>query len=277
VVFSASPTLSGTIGGALSWSGTQSFADGTFSGTLGVTGLTTAMGGLTLGAAFTDKVTAVSSNTTTTTAHSTFIGDATSGSFTLTLISAVAHSGLTYTIFKSDASTNTITVDGNGSETIGGALTVVLAGNTANSVLVIVSDGANWRIKEWYEEGTFTASLTGISGSSTATIFWNRSRKIVTFTLPNITGTSNTTACTITGFPTAIAPVTQQILQPGIYNIVNNSSGSLVTTGQYARIETSGVITLLFGSSTTGFTVSGTKGIQSPLGSETRLLYTIND
>lgn len=71
--------------------------------------------------------------------------DASAGAFTLTLPTAVGNAGLTYTIIRTDiaSSTNLLTIDGNGTETIDGALTHILY--PAESV-VIESDGANWQL-----------------------------------------------------------------------------------------------------------------------------------
>lgn len=69
--------------------------------------------------------------------------DATAGNITITLPTAVG----TYVMFsfvRKDASANTVTIDGNGSETINGALTYALA--SQYSAVTIMSDGANWFI-----------------------------------------------------------------------------------------------------------------------------------
>lgn len=65
------------------------------------------------------------------------------GSFAITLPTAVGNSGLTKTIKNISAAT-TITVTPNGAETIDGAATVALS-NRYDSITVI-SDGANWYI-----------------------------------------------------------------------------------------------------------------------------------
>ena len=62
------------------------------------------------------------------------------GTFTVTLYTAVGHSG-TVIVVKNIGS-GTVTVDGNGSETIDGALTFAIS--TKYESLTIVSDGSNW-------------------------------------------------------------------------------------------------------------------------------------
>jgi hypothetical protein len=69
--------------------------------------------------------------------------DATSGPVTIDLYTAVGNSGRLVTVKKSDASTNVVTVDPNGAETIDGAATVGLPGQYAT--LTIQADGSNWR------------------------------------------------------------------------------------------------------------------------------------
>lgn len=72
--------------------------------------------------------------------------DATSGAVTINLPTAV-QSGtnknpLRFIVKKTDSSANAVTIDGSGSQTIDGALTLVLAAQW--DVVVLGSDGANW-------------------------------------------------------------------------------------------------------------------------------------
>lgn len=55
------------------------------------------------------------------------LADATSGNITITLLPALEMTQKRILIMKTDASANTVTVDGNASETINGALTNVLS------------------------------------------------------------------------------------------------------------------------------------------------------
>lgn len=75
-------------------------------------------------------------------------GNANSASYTITLPAAASHAGRIYTVKKIDASVNTVTLDGNASETIDGAATYVL-GSQWESV-TIVSDGTNWLVVHAY-------------------------------------------------------------------------------------------------------------------------------
>lgn len=100
--------------------------------------------------------------------------------------------------------------------------------------------------------GTYTGTLTGCTTSPTGTIDYRVDGDVVTLNIPSIIGTSNSTACTITGMPAAIRPTAQR---SDIGTVSENSVGSL---GRYV-IETSGVLTLNVNAST-AFTAAGTKG-----------------
>ncbi len=62
---------------------------------------------------------------------------------TITLPAAASHTGRVFSVLVTD-STNDVTVDGNGSETIGGSATQVLT--AVSDFIVIISDGTNWQI-----------------------------------------------------------------------------------------------------------------------------------
>jgi hypothetical protein len=234
---------------------------GTYSGPLGVTGVTSATGGLTLGARFIDKTTSLTSNTTLSSVHSVIFAAATGGSFVITLPAASGNAGLVYNIFKTDASANTVTVDGNASETIGGALTVILGGNTGNSRLVILCDGTNWQVRELYEEGTYTATLTGCTTAPTGTFSWTKNGNIVTIRpAVNFNATSNSTALTFTGAPSAIYSPSS-VRTTGAGTIMDNGGTALAVaqmgiTGTLSMV----IYSTLSNASAAGFTSSGAKG-----------------
>ena len=74
--------------------------------------------------------------------ESDFVINATSGTFTVTLPTAVGIEGRIYVIKNSGA--GTVTLDGNGSETIDGGTTVSLSSQYQS--VIIQSNGANWTI-----------------------------------------------------------------------------------------------------------------------------------
>lgn len=69
--------------------------------------------------------------------------DASSASFTVTLVTAVGNSGLTQTFKKINAA-NVVTIDASSTQTIDGALTYALSARY--SFVTLVSDGAGWLI-----------------------------------------------------------------------------------------------------------------------------------
>jgi hypothetical protein len=87
----------------------------------------------------------ISSKTTAytlTAADDVISADATTAAFTLTLPAAASSSGQVFYIRKSDSSANEVTIDANGSETIGGSLTRKLA--LQYDSITIACDGSNW-------------------------------------------------------------------------------------------------------------------------------------
>lgn len=70
------------------------------------------------------------------------------GGFTVNLPTAVGKAGVDITVKNTTASTNTITIDGNGSETIDGSATFAMS--TARQAITVRSDGTNWMIVAAY-------------------------------------------------------------------------------------------------------------------------------
>ena len=103
-----------------------------------------------------------------------------------------------------------------------------------------------------YEEGSFTVTATGFSGTvPSGTARYVRIGKHVTLRLPQLSGTSNATTCTITGlFPPLIPAIAATV----VVAIVDNGVGII---GQMI-VGSDGVMTLTKIDGT-GFTASGTK------------------
>lgn len=76
-----------------------------------------------------------------TTGEDNVLADATTADFILNLPAASGNSGLTYKITKITEA-NTVTVDPNGTETIGGELTAVM--ESKDDSIIITTDGSNW-------------------------------------------------------------------------------------------------------------------------------------
>lgn len=81
---------------------------------------------------------------TATASDFTIICNAFGGAFTITLPAVASHTGRIYHIKKIDSSANTVTVDGNSSETIDDSITAILTAQYES--ITIQSDGSEWWI-----------------------------------------------------------------------------------------------------------------------------------
>lgn len=110
-------------------------------------------------------------------------------------------------------------------------------------------------IQEEYESGTFTITLTGISGADpTGTARWERHRNMVSLYVPDLSGTSDATTATLTGLPVSIRPGRERRCRiNGQDNGISNEVSALV--------QTSGTIDLFYGPTEAAWTASGTKRI----------------
>ena len=101
---------------------------------------------------------------------------------------------------------------------------------------------------------TFTATLTGCTTSPTVSAVYSVTNNVVTLFVPAVTGTSNTTACTITGLPAAIIPATTHTMVPCV---TEDNGGTIISA-----CDVSSVLTLRNGTGLSlVFTGSGTKGL----------------
>lgn len=118
--------------------------------------------------------------------------------------------------------------------------------------------------KGWYAATTattFTGTLTGVTGTVTGAFnYTSNGTTAAVYLTAGVTGTSNSTSMTVTGVPSAIQPANGQLAPCA--NIENNTTGSQIG---WALIS-GGTITIFLISGTTitstGFTGSGTKGLQ---------------
>lgn len=86
----------------------------------------------------------LTSTTTLSVLDDLVLANATSASLTAALPAAAGAIGKEFVVKKTDSSANLVTIDGNSSETIDGALTRIL--RSQNDTLRIVSDGTGWQI-----------------------------------------------------------------------------------------------------------------------------------
>jgi Right handed beta helix region len=102
--------------------------------------------------------------------------------------------------------------------------------------------------------GTFTLTLTGVSGTVTSTAEYEKKGDEVLLTIPPTLGTSTATTATFTGLPTLITPTQDQNIP---FFIRDNGVDSLAQL----IISTTGVMTLCKVIGTAGgFTAAGQKG-----------------
>jgi hypothetical protein len=90
------------------------------------------------------ETTSITGTTTLNQTHNVVLASDATGSFSITLPAAASNTGKTYYIKKTNSSANTITIDGNASETIDGATTLVLY--VQYDAVRIVCDGSNWHV-----------------------------------------------------------------------------------------------------------------------------------
>lgn len=95
-------------------------------------------------ASFGLAIASVSVDTTLDATHATVLVSASGANRTITLPAASGVTRRIYTIKKTDASGNTVTIDANGAETIDGATTQVLT--TQYQSYTIQCDGSTWWI-----------------------------------------------------------------------------------------------------------------------------------
>lgn len=102
--------------------------------------------------------------------------------------------------------------------------------------------------------GSFTGTLTGVTTVVTGTLKYSISGNVVALEIPILTGTSNSTAATITGLPAAVRPATtQKVLGVVTDNAVNAMS--------LMSIDSAGTVTLAASLAGAAFTASGTKAV----------------
>ena len=83
-------------------------------------------------------------NTTLDYTHNVVLCDANAGAFTVTLPGAGGRTGIVYTLKKTDASANVVTLKGTGAELIDGANTDVLSMAAQFGKVTVVSNGVSW-------------------------------------------------------------------------------------------------------------------------------------
>lgn len=132
-----------------------------------------------------------------------------------------------------------------------GAISMTLLGQKSNSQVDMSPDS-----------DSFTGTLTGMSGATTGTVTMKKMGNYAVMTA-TITGTSNANTMTMTGLPSYWQPVQDQLVPCVLEdNGVNTLGAARITPGSgtvtFHRSVVSGTSVTY---STTGFTTSGTKGL----------------
>jgi hypothetical protein len=169
----------------------------------------------------------------------------------------------------------TINVNSLGSASIFNPDGTILVANqiVAGQVAQILYTGSYFiLINGSVSSGTFTGTLTGMTGSVTATVQYYVSGNIVTLSFSNKTldktGTSNTTAMKLTGLPNVINPTSGTISTQFCGYVIDNSTAR----SAQAQIFNNEVNFFLGFDGSTLFTAAGTKGLNK----NWTLLYQLN-
>lgn len=164
---------------------------------------------------------------------------------------------------------STINVSANGGTSYLGVVSITnpdgstLRANTivANQMCQIIYKGGGFQLANNYTvSGSFTGTLTGMSAGGTGTVNYIILNNTICVMQISILGTSNTTSMTLTGIPAPCQPPFYGFTL-GATNLTDNGNGIL---GWFSIPASSGTMTFYAGAgaSPTGFTASGSKGIQ---------------
>lgn len=109
--------------------------------------------------------------------------------------------------------------------------------------------------------GTFTPSWSGFSAAPTGNMAWQITGRIVTLEWLGTTGTSNANLMTIGNLPINLRPTTKSLIGMSAAVMIDNGSNKLGSVGHGSL----GTVQFNLGAtpSGTGFTTSGTKGLDT--------------
>jgi hypothetical protein len=153
---------------------------------------------------------------------------------------------------------STLNVNSLGTKNIYAHGAALLGGELSTTVPALVEyDGTQFNlINPEVSSGSFTATLTGMSSTTTGTMKYRIQNGLVTvWTDSSITGTSNATTMTMTGVPAAIQPATTRTVLCSVAdNGVFYASSATITAA-------SGTWTFYKSFAGSSFTSSGIKGL----------------
>lgn len=200
--------------------------------------------------------------------NTTILVDATSGNITITLLpAATATDGFRVAVKKIDATANTVTIDGNASETIDGSLTQVLA--LQYDFLPLVTNASNW----------FKENPLGITKASAAEMEAETANKYPDASLvkysPGVakaTGLFDANGGSVAGFAYEYGCTSVARNSTGVYTITLDtamSSANYVVIGNGYRTAGSGdVIVFTRNRTTTTFQLYATTTSSNPTDAE---------
>lgn len=181
--------------------------------------------------------------------------DSSGGALTITLLAAAtAGDGFEISVGKEDSTANTVTLDGNGSETIGGAASVVLY--AAGESVTVRSDGINWVVRSHVQNRsnlrtTLDTNGNAINGSLGAAVASDATTNIwaADGNLLHVTGTNS-----IASFGTAPRPgASRKVIFDDALVLTHSANLNLPTEENITTAA--GDIALIYADTTTQFDV----------------------
>lgn len=178
-------------------------------------------------------VTSKTANYTATTSDSVILVDGTGGAFTITLYTATGNTGKQIVITRTDETfANQITVDGNGSETIRGALTYKLCSQYES--ITLVSDGTNWQMLNQVIPSvpvSYTPTFTGFGTPSGVVCYRWREKNKLCVRAYFVPGTTTATIAQVSfpsGLTSSSAIATIELAGTAIINVTSNGYSSVL-------------------------------------------------
>lgn len=175
------------------------------------------------------------------------------------------YAGLRFRVLPSATNTGAMTFapDGLAAKNVFANGVAAIAGMWVQNVPAdIIYDGTQWNlINPQRSTGSFTGTLTGVSGSVTQTILYAigiDGKSVDAWTNSVFSGTGSTTACTITGAPAIIRPASTR--QGSSCKGLDGGTGCLVS---FEIDSASGTWTLGKNGVDSGWTASATKGFNT--------------
>jgi hypothetical protein len=161
---------------------------------------------------------------------------------------------------------STLNVNGLGAAPLVKADGTALTGNevVSGQIAQVIYLSGSWRVITSFPiSGTFTGTLTGVSGAAvTGTCRYTIAGRVVSVRLPQLTGPSNAATCTITGVPTFLSPSVSQVMPIAAFSFMDNT---VIVNTVNASVSGAFPGTISFGvnGSVGGFTAAGTKGVNT--------------